>query len=144
MVIANESGAGGAALARRRFGETVARLNTAFPHWFCTNFKKYGNNEDALPVDSHELLALIAPRALYIDCASDDLWGDPRGCYLALYNAVPAFKLFNSKTSVSEVMPPLNTQISSEKVAFHIRDGEHNLKLKDWNLIMEFADKVLK
>lgn len=144
MVVSNESGAGGAALARRRFGETVARLNTAFPHWFCTNYKKYSNNEDALPVDMHELLALTAPRALYVDCASDDLWGDPRGSYLALYNVMPVFKLFDSKTLISEAMPPLNTQISSEKIAFHIRDGEHNLKLKDWNFIMDFADKVLK
>jgi hypothetical protein len=144
MVVSNESGAGGAALARRRFGETVARLNSAFPHWYCTNYKKYINNEDALPVDMHELLALTAPRALYVDCASDDLWGDPRGSYLALYNAIPVFRLFDRKTSISEAMPPLNTQISSEKIAFHIRDGEHNLKLKDWNFIMDFADKVLK
>jgi pimeloyl-ACP methyl ester carboxylesterase len=144
MVVSNESGAGGAALARRRFGETVARLNTAFPHWFCTNYTKYSNNEDALPVDTHELLALIAPRALYVACASDDLWGDPRGSYLALYNSLPVFKLFNNKTSISEVTPSLNTQVTSGKIAFHIRDGEHNLKLKDWNFVMDFADKVLR
>jgi hypothetical protein len=144
MVVGNESGAGGASLARRRFGETVARLNTAFPHWFCTNYRKYGNNEDALPVDTHELLALIAPRALYLDCAAEDLWGDPKGTYLALYNALPVFKLFDAKTSISEAMPPLNFQVSSGKLGFHIREGEHNLKLKDWNFIMDFADKVLK
>jgi hypothetical protein len=122
----------------------VERINTSFPHWFCSNFRKYNNNENALPIDQHMLLALIAPRALYVDCAADDLWGDPRGSYLALYYALPVFKLFDSKTSVNEAMPPLNTQISSGKIAFHIREGEHNLKLKDWNFIMDFADKVLK
>ena len=144
MVVANESGAGGAAIARRRFGETVARLNTSFPHWFCTNYKKYSDKEDALPVDTNELLALIAPRALYIDCASDDLWGDPKGCYLALYNSLPVFRLLGINSELSEAVPPLDKQIISGKVAFHIRTGEHNLKLQDWNFFMDFADKVLK
>ena len=144
MVVANESGAGGAAIARRRLGETVARLNIAFPHWFCTNYKKYSDKEDALPVDTYELLALIAPRALYIDCASEDLWGDPKGCYLALYNALPVFRLLGIKSDLPESVPPLEKQVISGKVAFHIRSGEHNLKLQDWNFFMDFADKVLK
>ncbi len=97
MVVSNESGCGGAALARRRFGETVGRITTAFPHWFCSNYSKYGNNEDAMPVDMHMLLALAAPRALYVDCAAEDLWGDPRGSYLSLFNAVPAFSSFRYK-----------------------------------------------
>jgi hypothetical protein len=144
MIVANESGAGGAAIARRRFGETIARLNTSFPHWFCTNYRKYNNNENALPVDTHELLSLIAPRALYIDCASEDLWGDPMGCYLALYNSLPVFRLFGIKSELPETVPPLDRQVISGKIAFHIRTGEHNLKLQDWNLFMDFADKVMK
>jgi hypothetical protein len=144
MVISNESGCGGAALSRRRFGETVERINTAFPHWFCSNYKKYNNNENALPVDMHMLLALSAPRALYVDCASDDLWGDPRGSYLALYNAVPVYKLLKMNSDIPELMPPLNKQVISGKVAFHIRDGVHNMLLKDWNWFMDFADVVLK
>jgi hypothetical protein len=144
MVVSNESGAGGAALARRRFGETVERINTSFPHWFCSNYRKYNNNEDALPVDMHMLLALTAPRALYVDCADEDLWGDPRGSYLALYNALPVFKLLGVNSPVPEAMPPLNKQVISGKVAFHIRDGVHNMLLKDWNWFMDFADIVLK
>ena len=144
MVISNESGCGGAALARRKYGETIARINTAFPHWFCTNYKKFGNNEDALPLDMHMLLALAAPRALYVDCASEDLWGDPRGSYLALYNAVPVFNLLGIKSDIPETMPPLNKQIISGNVAFHIRDGSHNMLLKDWNWFMDFADIVMK
>jgi len=144
MVISNESGAGGASLARRRFGETVSRLNSAFPHWFCSNYNKYSGKEDSLPVDMHMLLALIAPRALYIDCAEEDLWGDPHGSYLSLYNAVPVYRLLGISSDIPEYMPPLNEQIISGEVAFHIRDGVHNLLIKDWNWFMDFADKVLR
>ncbi|MCX6253992.1 MAG: acetylxylan esterase [Bacteroidia bacterium] len=144
IVVSNESGCGGAALARRRFGETVSRINTAFPHWFCSNYKKYNNNEDALPVDMHMLLALTAPRALYVDCADEDLWGDPRGSYLALYNAAPVFKLSGTGSDIPKTIPPLNKQVISGKVAYHIRDGVHNMLLKDWNWFMDFADVVLK
>jgi pimeloyl-ACP methyl ester carboxylesterase len=144
MIVSNESGCGGAALSRRRLGETIARINTSFPHWFCANYKKYNNNEDLLPLDQHMLLALTAPHALYVDCASDDLWGDPRGSYLALYNSLPVFRFFDKTINLAESMPSLNVQVISGNVAFHIRDGEHNLKLKDWNFFMNFADKVLK
>jgi len=144
MVVSNESGAGGAALARRRYGETVARLNSAFPHWYCSNYNKFSNNEDALPVDMHMLLALTAPRALYVDCADEDLWGDPHGSYLSLFYSLPVFKLLGMNSDLSENMPPLNKQVISGRVGFHIRDGAHNLLLRDWNQFMDFADLVLK
>jgi hypothetical protein len=144
VVIGNESGAGGAALARRRYGETVERINSAFPHWFCENYKKFAGNEDAMPVDMHMLLALTAPRALYLDCASDDLWGDPRGCYLSLVNALPVFQLFDKSSMVPRIMLPLNKQVFSGHTGFHIRDGIHNMLLQDWNCFMNFADSVWK
>jgi hypothetical protein len=140
MIVGNEAGCGGSSLSRRRFGETIYVINRGFPHWFCTNFRIYNNNEDALPVDFHMLLALTAPRLLYIASAEDDLWGDPHGQYLALLNAVPAFNLFKDKSSLNEAMPALNTPIKSGNVAYHIRDGKHNLLLKDWNYFMDFAD----
>ncbi len=143
MVVCNEAGCGGSSLSRRRFGETIFEINKGFPHWFCTNFKIYNNNEDALPVDFHMLMALIAPRALYIASAADDLWGDPRGQYLALLSSVPAFNLFETKSFLPDSMPHLNTTLISGKVAYHIRDGKHNLLLKDWNFFMDFADNVL-
>ena len=144
MVVSNESGCGGAALARRQYGETVARINTAFPHWFCSNYKTYADNEDAMPVDMHMLLALTSPRALYVDCAADDLWGDPRGSYLSLFHAAPAFNLSGTYCTIPEAMPPLNKQVVSGKLGFHIRDGGHNMLLADWNRFMDFADVVLK
>lgn len=144
MAVSNESGCGGAALARRKFGETVETINRAFPHWFCKNYLQWGNNEDAMPVDMHMLMALIAPRAVYVTSASEDLWADPRGSYLSLYHSLPVFRLFDDKTILDEGMPPLNTPVSSGNTAYHVRDGVHNLLLKDWNWIMDFADRTLK
>ena len=144
MAVSNESGCGGAALARRKFGETVETINRAFPHWFCRNYLQWGNNEDSMPVDMHMLMALIAPRAVYVTSASEDLWADPRGSYLSLYHSLPVFRLFDGNTVLDEGMPPLNTPVSSGKTAYHVRDGVHNLLLKDWNWIMDFADRTLK
>lgn len=144
MVVANESGCGGAALARRRYGETVSRINTAFPHWFCENYRKWANNEDSMPVDMHMLIALIAPRAVYITSAGDDLWGDPRGSYLSLYHSLPVFRLYDKNTVLPEIMPSLNRPVTSGNVAYHIRDGVHNMLLKDWNWFMDLGDQVLK
>jgi alpha-L-fucosidase 2 len=144
MVVANESGCGGAALARRRFGETIARINYSFPHWFCLNYRQFGDNEDLLPVDMHMLIALIAPRAVYVTSASEDLWADPRGSYLSLYHASPVYHLLKSGAGMPERMPPLDKPVVSGKMAYHVRSGSHNMLLKDWNWFMDFGDTVLK
>ncbi|MDX9946517.1 MAG: prolyl oligopeptidase family serine peptidase [Bacteroidales bacterium] len=144
MAVSNESGCGGAALARRKFGETIETINRAFPHWFCRNYVQWGNNEDAMPVDMHMLLALIAPRTVYVTSASEDLWADPRGSYLSLYNSLPVFRLFDSNTALSAQMPPLNNPVSSGNTGYHVRDGVHNLLVKDWNWIMDMADSAFK
>ena len=144
MAISNESGCGGAALARRKYGETIERINSAFPHWFCTNYKKWSRNEESMPFDMHMLIALIAPRAVYVTSAGEDLWADPRGSYLSLYNSLPVFRLHDKTMILSEQMPPVNRQVKSGKAAYHVRDGAHNMLLKDWNWFMDFGDTILK
>ena len=141
-VIANNSGCGGAALSKRQYGETVGRINEAFPHWFAGNFKKYSNNEQALPADQHQLLALIAPRPLYIAAAEDDKWADPKGEFLSAFHATPVYRLYNKDGMPSDVMPQANKPVHAT-LAYHLRTGGHDVTAYDWEQYIRWADKYL-
>lgn len=141
LVISNESGAGGAALSRRRYGETVERITTSFPHWFAGRFSDFGGREDELPIDQHMLLALIAPRAAYVASADEDLWADPRGEFLSVAHASPVYALWGNRLVTADDMPPLEQQAVFGRLGYHVRRGTHNLTEYDWMRYLDFAER---
>ena len=142
MAISNNSGCGGAALSRRAFGETVQRINTSFPHWFCDNFVKYNTNENACPIDQHQLIALMAPRPVYIASADADRWADPKGEFLSGLHANPVYQLYGLKGLPAKKHPALDTA-SMGTIGYHIRNGRHDVTDFDWAQYLKFADKHL-
>ncbi|MEO6907617.1 MAG: acetylxylan esterase [Abditibacteriaceae bacterium] len=140
LAISNNSGCGGAALSRRSFGETIARINTAFPYWFCDNFKKYNDNEPALPIDQHELISLIAPRPAYVASATEDLWADPFGEFLSVSGAEPVYELFGKSGLQTKQQPEPGISIG-DYLGYHLRVGEHDVTKEDWEHFLSFTDR---
>lgn len=143
MVLSSCSGEGGASLARRNYGETVRNLVDVFPYWFCANFHKYAGHADQLPVDAHELIALNAPRPVYVTAAEDDKWADPHGEFLACVAAGPVYRLLGVQDLGSDQMPPLNQPIQ-RTLAFHYRTGKHAVTAFDWDQFLAFAESHLR
>jgi hypothetical protein len=144
IACSNESGCGGATLSRRqnKEKETVAKINKHFPHWFNETFKTYNGREEALPVDQHMLIALIAPRAVCVASADHDLWADPRGEYISVVLAGPVYRLFGKQgLGESLEMPAIGVPLHGDGAHYHIREGKHYLTIFDWKCYLDFADK---
>ena len=139
MVIANCPGEGGASLARRDYGETIQSITDRYGYWFADNLKKFAADPNQMPVDMHELMALIAPRPLYVTGAEDDRWSDPKGEFLAMVAAAPVYELFGKKGLGTDQMPPLNQPIMHD-LGFHIRTCKHEVTSFDWDQFLAFAD----
>ncbi len=139
VVISNNSGCGGAALSRRCFGETLEIITRAFPHWFCPSFREFANKEDQLPFDQHELLALVAPRALYVASAELDHWADQKGEFLSAYHAGDVYQLYGLQGLDTSDHPGLHQPIM-HRVGYHIRAGVHDVTNYDWARYLDFCD----
>jgi hypothetical protein len=144
VVTSNDSGCGGAALSKRISGETVAVINKGFPYWFCKNFHPYSENENELPVDQHQLLALAAPRPLYVCSGVEDLWADPLGEYLSVVYANPVYQLYEKKPMphTENFLPPVNSPQIGD-IAYHVEDAGHLFGDYDWEQFLLFFDKHL-
>lgn len=134
-VFASNSGTAGAAPYRHRVGETLAELRAAFPHWLSPAAV-------ACPsVDQHMLLASIAPRAVYLAGARDDIWADPVGSYCALRAAAPAWGVGEGWPSCREMWSG-GGQVVRGSVGCHLRDGGHEMLPFDWARALEFASAL--
>jgi hypothetical protein len=137
--ISNNSGHGGASLSRRRFGELTRHLNDRFPHWFAAKFRQYDDREPELPIDQHELIALMAPRPVYVASATLDLWSDPRGEWLSCQNASPVYELHGVGAVNSH-----DASASSDgqgNIGYHCRPGSHDMIATDWWHYLDFIDR---
>ena len=144
VVIPHQSGCGGAGPSRSKNdkAETVKRITTAFPHWFCANFTAFGEDTTKLPFDQHCLVALCAPRPVLFTNAEDDQWANPPGQFDILRAAAPAYKLYGDATPVAEKVPEQGT-LSAERLGYFIRAGKHAMTPDDWKVYVRFADKLL-
>ena len=140
ITISVQSGCGGAALKKRAIGETIESITNTFPHWFCQNFNQYVKAEDKLPFDQHFLLALIAPRALYVSSASEDHWADPKGEFLALAAADKAFSLLGKPGLGTDKMPDPEETVGISN-GYHIHSGPHAVYEVDWKRYIAFAKR---
>lgn len=146
LTISNDSGCGGAKLNRMDLpkSEHIARITTVFPHWFCENFKRYGDNEAALPLDQHMLIALIAPRLAYVASASLDDWAGQPGEFRSCVLASPVWQLYGKRGLVGDSFPAADTPLQEGSIGYHLRTGKHDLALYDWERYMDFADRNWK
>lgn len=144
LIISNDSGNSGAALSRGHSGETIENITNVFPYWFCNNYKKYANNENALPFDQHMLIALQAPRHCYIASANNDSWADPGGELLSAKLASQYYHMYGVDGLVIPNDIDLNVSYDTGYIAYHRREGEHALTLFDWEKYMDYFDKISK
>jgi len=143
LVISNNSGEGGASLARRNFGENIA-YSIAHASWrYCDRFRDFIDREDDLPFDQHMLLALIAPRPVYVCSATEDLLSDPKGEFLTTVHAEPVYRLFGLKGVNVTKWPEPDAPVG-ETIGYHLRTGKHAITAYDWEQFLRFADHHLK
>jgi hypothetical protein len=142
-VVDNASGCGGSALFRRRYGERIVHIDAGFPHWFRDRFSQYRENESALPVDQHQLLALMAPRPVLVSAKTKDRWADPKGMFVSTKHASPAWTVLGHQGLATRTMPKPDAPVLS-RAGYHFRSGDHSLRPVDWTVFLDHADRHVR
>ncbi len=137
VTIAHQAGTAGGALHGDGVGEPIAMITENYPHWFTPTYASFSEDERALPVDQHALIALAAPNAVLIGNAWRDTWADPSGAWRAMEAASGAWALYQEPGLVQERMADL---VVGGKLAMHIRPGTHGVTGQDWQAFLDFAD----
>lgn len=139
----NNSGCGGAALARESTGETVGHINRKFPFWFCENYVKYIDNEDAMPFDQHYVLAANYPHKVYVASAANDGWSCPKNEYLS---CVAASRFYEAQGVNGFLhpgrLPEVGECFSEGNIGYHLRDGGHAMTDVDWQYYVRFQQNI--
>lgn len=138
LVIANNSGCAGGALSRRNFGETLHILSNVRPYWFCRNCREQSHDIDRFPVDQHQLIALCAPRPVFLSCAADDLPADPLGEFLALRGADEVYRSLGTDGFPVRTFPAPN-EPAGGTLGYCVRPGGHDITAADWRVHLDFA-----
>ncbi len=144
IVFSSCSGEMGASLARRDYGETVDDMAVNFSWQFAGNYRKYIGRWNAMPVDAHMLIALLAPRPVFITGGTKDQWADPHGEFLAEVAAGPVYRLLGHKDLGATETPPLDRPLVSGDLGFHYHTGGHTITPTDWAAFLEFAERYLQ
>lgn len=135
------SGEMGASLIRRDWGETLDDMAQNFPWQFCGNLQKWVGKWNDLPVDQHMLIALCAPRPVYVNGGLTDQWSDPKGEFLAMVAAGPVYRLLGQKDLGVTELPALDKPVASGSLAFHYHSGGHAAVPADWKTFLDFANR---
>ena len=143
MVISNESGQGGATLSHRQTGEQISHLNIAFPYWFCANYHHFTGRTDQMPVDGHFVLALIAPRPLFVASAQQDPFSDPKGEFLSTAAASQVYRLFGEEGVNADANVEVGKPVG-DVVRYYVRAGGHDILREDWQQYIAFVNEMLK
>lgn len=146
LAIPSQAGCGGTAPSRFLRGESdkqvesVKRINTSFPHWFCDEFTNFNDEPNRLPFDQNCLAAICAPRPVLFANAEEDKWANPDGQLEVLKAAVPAYALYGKKGIEADAKPEMGKVIGHE-LGYFIRAGKHSMNRQDWQAFLDFADK---
>ncbi|WP_417485855.1 alpha/beta hydrolase [Maricaulis sp.] len=137
LVLAHQAGTGGTTLTRSFAGESVAQITGTYPYWFNERYASYADREADIPLDQHQLIALMAPRPLLIGGGWRDAWSDPQGSYRAALGANPVYALYGSE---GLRQPDLGAFDPEADIAVFMRRGLHGVQPSDWAAFLEFLD----